>query len=173
MSRDFSPFKTLVILASAAVLSALVLGFIYTASEDRIRENRERRIRESVYRVLPEIDMYEKVESEPVVYEGRLKGETVGFAVKAEGMGFQGQITVMVGFKPSGEEITGLDILESVETPGLGARIYEEEFTGQFKELQIPKEREIEVEAITGATISSEAVKKIVNRAIKDAENIY
>ena len=70
----------------------------------------------------------------------------------------------------------GLRVLNQKETPGLGTKIAEEKFTGQFKGLSIePKiayvknkkpEKPNEIQAVTGATISSRAVVNAVNARV-------
>jgi electron transport complex protein RnfG len=66
-------------------------------------------------------------------------------------------------------------VLESVETPGLGGEIVSRAFKGQFASLEFmpeiecvkgKKEKPNEIEAITGATISSMSVANILNRKL-------
>jgi len=70
--------------------------------------------------------------------------------------------------------VTGMEVLESRETPGLGDKIYKDaDFVASFKELMIEPEivavkkgkrsKPNEIDAITGATISSKAVVRIIN----------
>jgi len=74
--------------------------------------------------------------------------------------------------KPDLETIVGLEVLDHQETPGLGARITEDEFLQQFNgkvvrpELLVVKEAgddKNKVDAITGATRTSNAVQGIIN----------
>jgi electron transport complex protein RnfG len=68
-----------------------------------------------------------------------------------------------------------MEVLESRETPGLGDKIFkDEDFVANFRDLAVAPEvvvvkkgrtRENEVDAISGATISSHAVVRIINRA--------
>jgi electron transport complex protein RnfG len=68
-------------------------------------------------------------------------------------------------------------VLEQLETPGLGAEIDGEKFVSQFRGLATrppisyvkgkAPEKDNEVQAITGATISSKAVVDIINKTIK------
>ena len=83
------------------------------------------------------------------------------FTVRPSGYG--GPIVVKAGFD-SENRVRGVRILEHAETPGLGAKITENSFLGQFKnksgnELYLKKyHSEGTVDAVTGATISSKAV---------------
>jgi electron transport complex protein RnfG len=104
--------------------------------------------------------------------------ELVGVAVEASGQGFADIVRVIYGYSPQKKAIVGLKVLETHETPGLGTKIETEaRFRANFDSLQVApsadgtgvenpialtkrgeKERPWQVEAITGATISSRAV---------------
>jgi len=105
------------------------------------------------------------------------KGTFIGFAVKVEEPGFQDVIGGIFGYDPVGERIIGMEILESKETPGLGDKIFKDkDFKANFMELVTKpeivavkkgeKENPYEVEAITGATISSKAVVRMLNKGM-------
>jgi electron transport complex protein RnfG len=65
------------------------------------------------------------------------------------------------------QRLTGLVILENRETPGLGARIaHDEAFLGQFRGRELPLgDLSASVDAISGATVSSRAVMRLVSSA--------
>ncbi|MCB2153255.1 FMN-binding protein [bacterium] len=109
-------------------------------------------------------------------------GEVVGVAIQTAGQGFQDTISLIYGYSPSKHAIIGFKVLESKETPGLGDKIISDPaFLSNFNELAIPltddgsavkekvklvkngeKTQPWEMEAITGATISSRAVATIL-----------
>ncbi len=102
-------------------------------------------------------------------------GERLGVAITGTEPGFQDNVTIMVGFNPETGALIGFRVLEQKETPGLGDKIENDTvFTGQFAG-QVPPLRGVkspaggktdEVQTITGATISSRAVVRIINNAI-------
>lgn len=118
-----------------------------------------------------------------VGYDGA--GELVGFAIPAVGMGYQDRIRLLYGYHPERQAIVGLQVLESRETPGLGARIRTDpEFLANFDalavtlnasgeglahpiELNPPRQerRPWQIDAITGATVSSRAVAEILRQS--------
>ncbi len=112
------------------------------------------------------------------VYDAWLpEGKMVGHVVKAAGQGYADKIELLVGVDAQGKRITGLFVLEQKETPGLGAKILEDAWRGQFKEkstektLSVVKGGEVkddEIDAISGATISSKSVTGIVNTTVAD-----
>lgn len=173
MDKNPSYVKMLAVMGIVCLLSAAVLGYVHTATYEKIEQNRKQSIKDAVYEVLPETTGYEKMDMEPGVFKGYKDGETTGYSFLVEGIGFQGTISLMVGMDTGIENITGIAVLESVETPGLGDRIKGADFLKQFEKLTIPDSDRITVDAITGATISSKAVEKIINRAIQNAKRIH
>lgn len=101
-------------------------------------------------------------------------GKVVGYTFITQAKGYGGAITVMTGIS-SDAEVQGVEILLQNETPGLGANAENSEFKDQYKQ-NVPKggfkviksknTDEGEIEAITGATISSKAVTEAVNSAL-------
>jgi electron transport complex protein RnfG len=104
-----------------------------------------------------------------------LKGTEVnGYAIKVAPKGYDGPIEIMVGISTDGK-VTGINILSNTETPGLGANAPNPEFSGQFSDkptedkiivVKIAPSKENQIQAITGATITSNAVTLGVNDAI-------
>jgi len=179
-------------LSLAGLVSGLAIVGAYRATLPAIRANQAAALRRAVFEVLPGAERMERLEwrdgalvtaedgaaagAAPAVYAGYgAGGERVGYAVPAEGAGFQDTIRLLFGYRPERRRIVGLAILESRETPGLGDRIYKDpEFVAAFSDLAVEPQVELvkgggegpnQVDAITGATISSRAVVDIVNAA--------
>ncbi len=112
------------------------------------------------------------------VYEARYAdGKSAGWVVKTKGQGYADKIELLLGLDPLAENITGVFILDQKETPGLGNKIVTDEWRSQFikkkthKFLEVVKEDAVaanEIDAITGATISSRSVTSIINTAVND-----
>ena len=112
------------------------------------------------------------------VYEGVNGSDVSGYTIKVLPKGYGGEIELMVGIKKDGNNaiISGVNI----ETPGLGARSKEEAFYGQYAfkpatELSVVKSGaagETEIQAISGATITSKAVTSGVNAAVEVYDSI-
>ncbi len=103
------------------------------------------------------------------------EGRLAGWVLVGGGQGFADRIEVLIGLSAEATEITGLYILEQKETPGLGNRIMDADWRRQFagqeagRALRLAAEAEAgAVEALTGATISSESVVDIVNRTVAE-----
>jgi electron transport complex protein RnfG len=103
------------------------------------------------------------------------KGKQVGWVIEGAGPGYAGDpITLLIGMDDTTQRIHGIYILEQKETPNLGSQIAEMSFRSHFEGtcgdgcLRVTKgknPKRNEIQAITGATLSSEAVVKIVNRS--------
>jgi len=181
-------------LGFAGLLAGLVLVGGYLGTFERIQKNQAERLQRAIFTVLPganHADPYrllegtlEKVESDGapitgdnVVYLGLdEKGETLGYAVPAKGPGFMDTISLLYGFDPSSRAIVGMAVLEHRETPGLGDKITKDPlFQANFEKLLVEpsivpvkrgdKTQANEVDCITGATISSKSVVKILNKS--------
>lgn len=104
-------------------------------------------------------------------------GNTVGFAITTEDKSYGGAIEVMTGFSADGK-ITGVEILTIDDTPGLGMNAKKEEFRnnyiGKNGALSVSKNAaaDNEIQAITGATITSNAVTRCVNSATDIYNNV-
>ncbi len=176
-------------LAIAGFLSGLIIIGIYVATLPTITENKARELREAVFKVLPGVTRMQKLQfegervvikhggkdDENTLYAGfDAEARFVGYAIASEGPGFQDTIRLLYGYLPAERKVVGMEILESRETPGLGDKIYKDAvFVANFDSLAVDptiiavkkghKSSPNEVDAITGATISSKAVVRIIN----------
>jgi len=97
-------------------------------------------------------------------------GKLAGVALEESGKGFGGPIGVMVGFNVADDTLAGIGITTLKETPGLGMRVVLPSFTSQFSGFKTPvalKANGGDVDAVSGATISSTGAVEAVNRAAK------
>jgi electron transport complex protein RnfG len=98
-------------------------------------------------------------------------GELIGVAIKTKsGKGYSGVIWIMVGFNLTGE-IQNIFVIDHKETPGLGSKMITPSFVKQFlnknpeqMKLKVKKDGG-DVDAITGATISSRAYSEAIQLA--------
>ncbi len=174
----------IIVLTVVSLFSGLSLVYMNEYAEPLIKINQEKAMKEAIFKVLPDAKDVEKIEQDGRVIFKTVNeaGELVGYAFVAEGSGYQGIIKIMVGINPELEKLTGIDILESVETPGLGAKITQDDFKSQFKGISVSPgieyikakkpENPNEIQAITGATVSSRSVVNILNTTIREIEEI-
>lgn len=135
---------------------------------------------EDVAKIAEKIGM-EKPEELLEIYIGKNGDEVVGYTVKTgPTSGFSGEVQVLTGVSSEGV-ITGITIIKHNETPGLGALAtgdWKDQFTGKSagEELTVvktaPTADSNEIQAITGATITSKAVTSGVNVSIQVYQNL-
>jgi electron transport complex protein RnfG len=153
-------------------------------AEPLIKINNEKATQEAIFKVLPDAADVERIPHDELqIFRGiNENDEAIGYAFVAQGSGYQGVIKIMAGIDVNLEKLTGIDILESVETPGLGAKITESGFRDQFKEVLVlpaityvkgkAPESDNEIQAITGATVSSRSVVNILNTTIAAVKEV-
>ncbi len=173
--------KMVIVLTAVGVISGWTLAVVYKRAAPKIEQQRLKTLKEAIFTVLPQAKDYRREEKDGLVIYRGLDGEgkPVGMAFEVEGPGFQAKIYLMIGLDNRLEKLLGMQVLDSVETPGLGGNITNPEFKDQFRGLTIkPKITYIknrnpampkkpgEIDAITGATISSKAVVDMINTGI-------
>lgn len=98
---------------------------------------------------------------------------------KHDGPGLWSNIEILLAVDESREKLHKMRVLSQAETPGLGARIVEEEFLAQFDDVEIRPELRIvkfssrpnEVDAVSGATNTSNYLQVIINKGIKKMDS--
>lgn len=175
------PIRIIGVLTVVAILSGVALAKSYQYAHPLIERNKLEELKKAIFVVLPGTKSYDEIrKNDLTLYRGRgADAQVVGYAFIQDGGGFQGKIRLMIGLRPDLKAMSGLEVLESVETPGLGAKIMGEPFKGQFRGLNVvPQVKYIKnrkpaeekppnaIDTITGATISSEAVVRILNEGI-------
>lgn len=183
-------------LVAVGALSGVVLVSVFLGTQPIILRNQYEAMRAAVFRVLPGTEEVKLLvvrqerlvgydgpdgvlPSEPTTFAGYdAGGRLVGYAIPGEGPGFMDTIKLLYGFDPTRRTIIGMQVLDSRETPGLGDKIsFDEKFLANFQALAVDPEivpvkrgqktKPNQVDTITGATISSESVVRILNETKK------
>ena len=161
------------VLALALCFGGMLAG-VDAGLKDRIDENKRNDTLGAIPGIVPGaatgrktavggLKVYQAVDEE---------GRRVGWVLPAAGRGFADKIELLIGLDLPAEKITGLYVLDQKETPGLGNKITNEKWREQFERLPADVELKVkppgnQIDAVTGATVSSEAVCRIVNDAVK------
>ena len=180
--------RMIVVLTIIAALSGSVLSMWDGVTAPKIAANRLKVLKQAISMVLPEYDHYDELQirEDIILYIGKdTTGAPVGIAFKAKGNGFSPDLTIMVGINPEFSRLTGIEILEQTETPGLGNKIedgwFKDQFIGQIIDEQEtvvvknikPSDPTRGIQAISGATISSKAVVNIIRDKIATVNALY
>jgi electron transport complex protein RnfG len=160
------------ILAIICIVAAGLLSGINSLTKSKILAQAQTEEETSLKEVAPGGVRFEPIKSggEIIYYKAYDKNDKlVGVAFKASAKGYSSTIEIMVGMLKDGT-ITAVKILAQNETPGLGARVTETSFTGQFNNKNINNFNDIQ--AITGATISSTAVIDSVKKKSEEIKSL-
>lgn len=162
----------LVLLAVAAVV-AFVLGLVNLLTADRIANIQEENMKAAMQAVLP-ADSYTDLGVTADNIDAVYQAGGNGWVVQVTETGSQGEVTMMVGVNAS-YQCTGISITSSSETAGLGAIASQksekgEAFRAQFVGVTAPvavTKNGGSIDAISGATITSNAVCRGVTAALE------
>lgn len=179
MDKKENSLKLGLILLIITAFVGVILGCAYTITKEPIEAQSQKANTEAMQELIANGDTFKKkdvklTENIVEVNEALNNGSTVGYTIKLNTKGYGGNIELMVGISNDGK-VQGIKILSQSETPGLGANSTQPAFYGQFKGKSIEKELQVtktssaqdnEIQAITGATITSKAVTRGVNEAV-------
>ena len=149
---------------------AAVVAFVYELTLEKANENINRTKSEAVGAIyqLDGLTLEEKSKTDAAVIYlvSNAEKTPVGYCAEVKSAGFGGDLLVMVGYDLNAQ-ILGVKIVEMSETPGLGSKVgeadYLSQYTGKSGELTLNED----VDAVSGATISSKALLSGVNTATK------
>ena len=191
-----SSFALIATLGLAGLLSGVVLVSVYTITLPAIERNRREALERAILTVLPQAKTFKTLANRsgklvrltdaeagenrtPCVYVGYDEaGKVAGFAIPGAEPGYQDLIHGIFGFEPGEKIIVGFQVLESRETPGLGDKIIKDAVWLQANFTALAVDPEIEavapgsktapnqVETITGATISSSTVVRLLRKTL-------
>lgn len=183
--------KDTVILFVITLISGLMLGFVYDLTKEPIRIQKEKAIQRACQTVFAQAESFEILKYEPTaLLTEELKekgvsigtvfaaldnsGNQVGYVVESTSSeGYGGNITLYTGIAKDGM-VNGISILTIAETPGLGMNA-ESVLVPQFNNVPATiftytksgSTKDGEIDAISGATITTEAVVGAVNGAVQ------
>jgi len=162
------------LLILCAIASGL-LTYVYESTSSRIAENVAKEKSVKARSILPEdtAAIKEFKDGTTTFFRGYSKDGLNGTVVEASSKGYGGPINLLVGIDKDGRVID-VAVASHKETPGLGAKIEETRFIGQFKgrsvaEVTLKKDsgNNDGIDAIAAATISSRAVTKAVKESLE------
>ncbi len=178
--------KIIVPIFLIALLSGLALALVNNATADRIRMVMEKELNDALAAVMPGFDnqpALEKIEKNMgkqgnlIFYPAKKGADLLGYAVESTVYtGYSGEVTVIFGVTLNGQ-VGQVKLLRHNETPGLGSKAAQPPFIEQFAgrsldtfQFRVRKDGG-QVDAITGATISSRAVALAIERGLQQMKS--
>ena len=190
--------KNTLILTAITVVSGLLLGVVYNVTKEPIAQAQENTKQEAHRAVLADASSFETLDfnaestlslltengytSDTIteVAEGKdNSGETIGYVISVQSSeAYDGTLDLSVGIATDGT-VKGVEMLSISETAGLGMKADEAEFKDQYKDKNVEnftvtktgEDGDNMIDAISGATITSNAVTNAVNSALVYYQN--
>ena len=186
--------QMVVVLVGISLISGLALGGLNKLTEQRANDNVLRfkkipavagisegisgKLEQNARAALEDKLLAEKKElaiegGEPVVFFVLEKdGAPYAVAIEDSAKGFGGELGVMVGVNLETGDLAGIGITTHSETPGVGTRVTEDSFTMQFRGISKDSVFKVkkdggDLDAVTGATVSSRAVAEAIGKALQ------
>ena len=191
LPSSWSLFRSLV---GIGVICAVLLVIAFKTTAPVIAKKNEVYLQQSISAIFPNAvknvpyrqtqtgDFQEQQKSGDLYAVYDVQQQLLGFAIRAQGMGYQDTIQLLYGYSPRQQAVVGMKILNSRETPGLGDRTGKDpQFLQNFEQLSVAlaadgqhllhtivsvkagtKTKPWQIDSISGATISSRAVTDIL-----------
>lgn len=172
--------KPVGVLLAICIIIPLALSITNKVTVKKIAELEAANSKKNMQSLI-DADNFEECENGEITYYAAINGgKTAAYIFTESSKGYGGDVSVMTAIKPDGT-VAGVAILDvSGETPGLGQNAAKESFFSQYIGLKKgvsvlkngAKAENNEVDAVTGATITSTAVTRAVNKALDDFEKV-
>lgn len=174
--------KPTLILGLVCFITALALALVNAATSENIQKQQIAQEKAAQLEVMPagkDFKQKQWLDDSEFNYTEALdeNGNLIGYIFKNSLHGYGGPITVNIGIDLTGQ-ITGVKAIDLSETPNIGMKVSEDEFTEQFMGKTVGlkstegKAGENEVETISGATVSSTAFIKVVQMSLDQYEKV-
>ena len=169
--------KNTLILSAITIVAGCLLGLVYEITKAPIAQAQENAKQEAYKTVLADAaeftvdETLDPAKAADVLLEAGYAGDDI--------TGYGGDIKISVGILSDGT-VKGIEMLEISETAGLGMKADEDEFKNQFKDKQVEKfsytksgeDGDDKIDALSGATITTNAVTNAVDSALVYFQNV-
>lgn len=179
--------RMIIVLTSVMLLSGLILALADTVFQPQIQANQRQALEHSLGAIFPQASSPSFTQlptGKMQIYRGTdSSGDLLGYAVGIATNGYGGPINLLVGLSSDLSKIVGMEVVSDSETPGMGSRIADDWFRKQFAGLNpldtityvknaTPDPAKNQIEAISGATISTKAVLSGLNSNLAEAVSL-
>lgn len=172
-NKEYTILQVALNLATVCVISGIIIAVTYFITAPIAAQKSEMMEKEAMQSLVTNADEFTEIADKPDWFEAKKAGEVVAYIVPAKTKGYGGEISMLVAVSVD-KTIINYQILSANETPGLGDNASKEPFRNQFvgkisNQLVVTKDpsNTDQIQAMTGATITSTAV----TNAVKTAED--
>lgn len=172
--KEYSIFQIAMNLTVACLISGIILAGTYFITHPIAVEKNKMLEQQAMKNLVTEADTFSGVDGKEGWFAAEKGGNVIAYIVPSESKGYGGTIKIMVAVSTDGKVID-YNILSMNETPGLGDNAAKDFFRDRLKgktsdALVVVKDpsNKDNVQALTGATITSRAVTKGVKEAVDE-----
>lgn len=165
-------------LTVACIISGMIIAVVYFLTADIAKQAQVELNNLALKSLVTEADQYTPIEGKTGWYTATQNGKLIAYVVPAESKGYGGTIKLLVAVGPD-NKVMKYTFLEAKETPGLGDKAAKAPFMDQFsgktsKNLVVTKDasNKDDIQAISGATITSRAVTLAVKNSVDEVSNL-
>lgn len=165
------------VLLVITMLVALLLAFVNGITAPVIAESEKRATVEAIETLFPDVSGLEteelntasEVDDLETLYLVSSNGNAVGFCALVAPKGFKGEVKLMVGIVDG--KVCGIRLLSHEETTGIGDKALTSDYLESFDGIPLGgSDPKVDIDAVSGATYTSRAVKNGVKAALKAVE---
>lgn len=175
-SSAFETVRPVVVLVAICMLAGALLGVVHYVTDPVAQANADRKAQETYAQLVPQAALFEPVdctvEGCTAALEARdASGAVIAHVIVAQSKGYGGQVPIAVAFGTDGT-VTSITTMANDETPGLGTKIANDSYIGQYVGLAAESITADDIDLISGATISSKAALSAFNIAVTAYEEV-
>lgn len=168
--------KPAIPLTVISVVIALILAIVNSVTADAITKNALIKKENAIKGIFSQCDSFKS--ADPSAFKNSVSdagmvldadGNVIGYYADVAPVGFKGEISLIVGTDENAK-IVGVSLISASETPGVGTKATDQKHLDGYKGKD--KNNVSEVSTITGATISSRAVRNGISSAVTTIEAI-
>jgi electron transport complex protein RnfG len=173
-TKEYSIFQIASNLAMVCIACGMLIAIVYYFTAPITEKKNAQMKQESMQALVNDADKFVAVDGKAEWYEAQKDGKTIAYVVPSDTKGYGGTIEMLVAVSKD-STVLDFQILSANETPGLGSNASKDSFRNQFEgkksdALSVVKDKtnKENIQAMTGATITSTAVTKGVKEAVDE-----
>ena len=175
-SSSLETLRPVVVLVTICVIAGVLLGVVHGMTAPVAEANAAKKAQEIYAQLVPDasefVDVDVDVEGCTAALEAQDgSGQTIAYVIVAQSKGYGGQVPIAVAFDLDGT-VMSITAMSNEETPGLGTRVADESYIGQYVGRPAEPTDASSVDLISGATISSKAALSAFNSAVEAYEEV-
>ena len=172
----WSALRPVLVLLLICLVAGALLGWVHDLTAPVAEANEQEKARLIYEELVPDAESFEELNCSVEGCTAALaaqdaQGNTVAYVIVAQSKGYGGQVPIAVAFGPEGN-VLSITAMANDETPGLGTKVANESYIGQYVDQPAQPLTADDVDLISGATISSKAVLAAFNCAVEAYEEV-